>query len=195
MTLRALMAPFVICLALAAVAGNAQAGEYHVYACRTPSGEAAPADGWSGSAIGPSSFAEDTCQQPGGALIAALGDTARTANSDIATWAFEAPAGESIASATLWRAGDADGGAVTGATYEFWLAAPTETGFFEECIFGLACTSRGNPGQPLSAENRVIVPSANLSSHLYASASCGGNPKITCKEGEHHPQRHAPPLG
>src|SRR5271170_676674 len=133
MTLRALMGPFAICLALAAAAASAQAGQYHVYACRTPSGEAAPADGWSASAIGPSSFAEDTCQQPGGALVAALGDTARTANTDIATWAFEAPAGESIASATLWRAGDADGGAVIGATYQFWLAGPSETAFFEEC--------------------------------------------------------------
>ena len=52
----------------------------------------------------------------GGALIAALGDqTTRTANTDIATWAFDAPAGERIAGATLWRAGDADGGAVINA--------------------------------------------------------------------------------
>ena len=28
---------------------RAQPGEYHVYSCRTPSGESAPADGWSGS--------------------------------------------------------------------------------------------------------------------------------------------------
>jgi hypothetical protein len=55
-----------------AVAPAATAGEYHVYACRTPSGEAAPADGWSGMA-GPAfdDFAVNTCAA-GGALIASL---------------------------------------------------------------------------------------------------------------------------
>ncbi len=62
---------------------------------------------------GPAVYAEDTCER-GGALIAALGDAKRTADADSATWAFEAPAGESIAAATLWRAGDAAGGALRG---------------------------------------------------------------------------------
>ena len=125
MTLRVLKGAFVACLALAAMAAGAQAGQYHVYTCRTPSGESAPADGWSGSVAGASVYAEDTCRQ-GGALIAALGDRGkRTANTDIATWAFEAPRGETIAGATLWRAGDADGGAVVNAAYQFWLAGPT----------------------------------------------------------------------
>jgi hypothetical protein len=55
-----------------AVALAATAGEYHVYSCRTPSGEVAPADGWTGSA-GPSydDYATDTCAT-GGALTAAL---------------------------------------------------------------------------------------------------------------------------
>ena len=73
-------------------------------------------------------YAEDTCSQPTGALVAALGDQPmRTANTDIATWAFSAPAGATIAGATLWRAGDADGGAAINATYQFWLAGPSET--------------------------------------------------------------------
>jgi len=184
MTFRVLTAAFVACLALA-TAASAQAGQYHVYSCRTPSGESAPADGWSGSVAGPASFAENTCPQPGGALIAALGEATRTANTDIATWAFEAPAGESVASATLWRAGDADGGAVVNAAYQFWLAGPAETDIFEECGAGLACAGRGNPAQPMSAENRVVVPAANVGSHLYVTASCGGIAKFKCKEGEH----------
>src|SRR5271170_3473313 len=198
MTLRALMGPFAICLALAAAAASAQAGQYHVYACRTPSGEAAPADGWSGSAIGPSSFAEDTCQQPGGALIAALGDTARTANSDIATWAFEAPAGESIAGATLWRAGDADGGGMVDADYEFWFAGPsnpsppTPEDAFGQCESGLGCpTGVGNLGAFQSPENRLAVPVANLGDHLYLNASCVGKTGYACKEGEHDPNGYA----
>ncbi len=45
---------FAAALAAAAAAtmvaaAPALAGEYHVYSCRTPSGESAPADGWSGS--------------------------------------------------------------------------------------------------------------------------------------------------
>jgi hypothetical protein len=190
MTLRALKGAFVAGLALMAVAADAQAGGYHVYTCRTPSGESAPADGWSGSVAGASVYAENTCGQ-GGALIAALGQAKRTANTDIATWGFEAPAGESIAGATLWRAGDADGGAVVNAAYQFWLAGPTETDIFEECGAGLACPGRGNSGQPLSAENRVVVPAANLGSHLYVIASCGGVAKFNCKEGEHDANGYA----
>ncbi len=36
-------------LAVLLVSSTAQAGSYHVYSCRTPGGEAAPADGWTGS--------------------------------------------------------------------------------------------------------------------------------------------------
>jgi len=182
MTLPVLKGTFVTCLALAAMAVCAQAGSYHVYGCRTPSGAGAPADGWSASVTGSAVYAEDTCQQPGGALLAALGQAKRTANTGIATWMFEAPVGESIAGATLWRAGDADGGAAVNAAYQYWLAGPAETDIFDEC---LGCTGRGNPGEPLAGENRVVVPGANLGSRLYAIASCGGVADFSCKEGEH----------
>src|SRR5271155_3294175 len=86
---------------------SALAGEYHVYSCRTPSGESAPVSGWSGSvAPGGASddYAENTCQK-GGALIAALGEqTTHIANTDRATWAFESPATEQLVGATVWRA-------------------------------------------------------------------------------------------
>ena len=91
----------------------AQAGRYHVYSCRTPTGEVAPTDGWSGSVPtgGPyDDYALNTCAQ-GGALVAALGDASpHTALVDQATWAFAAPAGETIAGgpygapATRWPA-------------------------------------------------------------------------------------------
>ncbi len=189
MTLPVVKGTFVTCLALAAMAAVAHAGAYHVYSCRTPSGEAAPADGWSGSVAG-TAVAENTCNE-GGALTAALGAAKRTANTDSATWAFEAPSGESLASATLWRAGDADGGAVVNAAYQFWLAGPIETGIFEECGAGLACQGKGNPAQPLSAENRVVVPAGNLGTHLYAIVSCGGVAGFDCKEGEHDANGYA----
>ena len=101
----AVLAAAAVALAPGAlVAGSAHAGEFHLYSCRTPSGAAAPADGWSPSHTGPYTYAENTCAQ-GGSLIAALRPSpGRTANTDIATWEFAAPTPERIAAATLWRA-------------------------------------------------------------------------------------------
>src|SRR6476646_5236016 len=85
-----------LCAALAPAA--ARGGSYHVYGCRTPGGEAAPVDGWSGTKVGSFTHAENTCGLPGGALVAALGDqAARTANTDSATWAFTAAPATHIA--------------------------------------------------------------------------------------------------
>src|SRR5580692_9189627 len=99
----------LVSLALTAGAsGVASAGGYHVYSCRTPSGEVAPTDGWTGSVEGTNDEAVDTCGT-GGALTAALDAGAtHVANVDKATWNLSVPAGETLAGATLWRAGDAD---------------------------------------------------------------------------------------
>ncbi|HLH13275.1 MAG TPA: carboxypeptidase-like regulatory domain-containing protein [Solirubrobacteraceae bacterium] len=170
---------------LALAPPRALAGRYVVYSCRTPAGESAPADGWSGSVTGSEAVAEDTCSQPSGALVAGLhAHTPRTANSATATWAFAAPAGESIAEATLWRAGDAEGGAVPedNASYQYFLAGPTETSLFEECVSALGCTSKGS-AQPLSPENDVVVPADHLGTHLFLSASCRGVSGYNCPEG------------
>jgi hypothetical protein len=187
MALRSIRAAIAASLALvmlgASAPSSARAGQYHVYSCRTPAGESAPVDGWSGSKAGPYTYAVNTCAQPGGALLAALGnEPARTANTDIATWAFQAPAGSTIAAATLWRAGDTDGGAAINATYQFWLAGPTPTQIFDECLNALGCPGRGNLAQPLSAENRVTVPAPNMGSRLYVNASCGGVSEYKCPE-------------
>ncbi|MGA2320197.1 MAG: hypothetical protein ABSG95_05585 [Solirubrobacteraceae bacterium] len=166
-----------VVLAAFLTAGIAEAGEYHVYSCRTPSGESAPADGWSGSVAAGGAFddyAKNTCAE-GGALIAALGDqTVHIVHTDVATWAFAAPTPDTIAGATLWRAGDTDGGAAAGVTYQFWLSGPSETAIFDECLFALNCKAEGELEQPLSAVNRIVVPGANLGSRLYINASCGG---------------------
>jgi hypothetical protein len=134
----------------------------------------------------------NTCAEPGGALVAGLRDlTARTANTDSATWAFSSPAATSISNAVLWRAGDADGGAAVNATYQFWLAGPGETSIFEECLYALGCSSRGDSARPYATENRVQVPAANLGTHLYAKASCGGVSEFKCKEGPGDPNHYA----
>jgi hypothetical protein len=166
----------------------ALAGLYHVYSCRTPSGEVAPVDGWSPSATGTATVTRDTCEQPGGALIAGLeGLTMRVANTNTATWTFSAPTGETLAAATLWRAGDADGGAEIGSFYEFWLAGPTgldtPAASFDGCVAGASCPEGiGDPAQPLSTRNVISVPAPNLGEHLYLNASCSGEAEFRCQE-------------
>jgi hypothetical protein len=176
MTLRVAKGALLIGLALAAMAADAQAGDYHVYACRTPSGESAPADGWSGSvAVGSASddYTRNTCPQ-GGALIAALGDeTTHIAATDLATWAFEAPAGEGVVASTVWRAGYLHGRAGEKATYMFWLAGLPNADIFDECLFTQGCGSQGEVTQPLSSANRVGVPATDLSPHVFVNVSCG----------------------
>jgi hypothetical protein len=193
MVWRVLKGAFVASLVLPAMAAGAEAGEYHVYTCRTPSGESAPADGWSGSKTGTSTYAEDTCQQPGGALVAALGEqTIHLSNVDMVTWAFEVPVNETMAGATLWRAGNLHGQAGEKAVYQFWLSGPTEPNIFDECIYTLECKGQGELAHPLSSANRLVVPSANLGAHLYMKVSCGGGfTESECKNGFGDPNGYA----
>jgi hypothetical protein len=169
----------VVCAATAGRAAlapaSALAGRYHVYACRTPDGEVAPVDGWSGTvAVGGKTddYAADTCPE-GGALIAALGDqTAHIANADHANWAFETPLGDSLVGATLWRAGYAHGEGGENATYVFGVAGPGSNDVFDECVFTLGCADMGEPGVPMSLANRLEVSPLNLGTHLYLSVGC-----------------------
>jgi hypothetical protein len=170
---------------LFAIPVGARAGQYHVYSCRTPSGEAAPADGWSASSAGVEPVTLNTCAQGGGLVAGLRAKTARTATADIATWSLGVPVGETLASATLWRAGDTDGGSELSAFYEFWFAGPTNTRgvttAFGQCGSGSTCpVDVGSTSQPLAAENRVVVPAANLGGNLYVNASCGGDPGYNC---------------
>ncbi len=190
------------CACIAAIPGlvhpaEAAAGVYHVYSCRTPWGAPAPADGWSGSKTGVYTFTENTCSQPGGALIAAMGDEIpRETNTDISTWAFAAPAGEKIAAARLWRAGDADGGADVGSYFDAWLAGPSNlpnpTDAFDACESGITCPDgRGTSTEPLSPGNLVMAPEVNLGTHLYVDASCVGQSGRLCAEGQHDANGYA----
>jgi hypothetical protein len=166
-----------------ALTPDALAGRFHVYSCRTPAGQAAPVDGWSGSKSGTYTTAENTCSQPGGALVAGMRNAlGRTANTDYAAWSFGPSASETLAAATVWRAGDAAGGAELNASYEFWLAGAKSNQVFDSCTAEQRCLSEGNPAQPLSAGNVVLVPNANLGGRLYATASCGGVSEYRCPE-------------
>jgi hypothetical protein len=203
MSERACRASSAVTVVLAILAGLtvgptiARAGQYHVYSCRTPTGESAPADGWTGSSVGSETFTRNTCRE-GGALVAALrGRTPRTANEAIATWMVGTPAGEAIAGATLWRAGDTAGGSSFSAFYGFWFAGPTNTegavaAAFGQCGGGSTCpTAVGSTSQPLSTENRVVAPASNLDGNLYLDVSCAGESGFHCPEGPGDPNGYA----
>ena len=184
---RILKATCMAALVSLALSASAQAGEYHVYACRTPAGEAAPADGWVGTQ-GPTddSYAKDTCAE-GGALIAALGDqSVHLANATEALWSLSVPSAETVVGGTLWRAGDADGGSSEDTWYSYALLAPGQFHSFDWCTYWAGCpTGQGNPAEPLAAANRVAVPAADLGSHIYMSATCWGlSEKAYCPAGK-----------
>jgi hypothetical protein len=174
-------------LALTASAAVAHAGRYHVYSCRTPSGQSAPVDGWSGSLGAGGAFDDYTLNScaEGGALVAALGDaTVHAANVDRATWAFAAPQDLTLAAASLWRAGDTDGGSVVNASYEFSIAAPNLASVFDECLYELGCVSEGDLSQPMAQSNRVGIPAPNLGPTLFLSALCGEVASYQCPAGK-----------
>jgi hypothetical protein len=158
-----------------ASAGSAVAGEYHVYSCRTPSGEVAPTDGWSGSvAVGgeEDDYAVDTCPQDG-ALTAALGDqTAHIANIDRASWSFETPLWDRLTAAVMWRASYLQGTPGQESTYTSWMAGPLANDIFEPCVATEKCRGVGSSSEPMSGANRVAVPAANLGAHLEADVEC-----------------------
>ncbi len=188
-TRRRLITAAALAISLTTLAASpistARAGQYHVYTCRTPSGEPAPTDGWTSSSAGAyDNYEKNTCEE-GGALIAELSDlTTHIADLDQATWTFAVPTGDTMVGATLWRADDADGKEEPDAFYESWIAGPTQSEIFDSCVYQFGCiTGVGNTKQPLSEINRVSVPRANLGSHLYLNAACGGAPKVECPAG------------
>jgi hypothetical protein len=177
-------------LVLAVLVVSAWAGEYHVYSCRTPTGQVAPTVGWSESEHPSYDPTLNTCAS-GGGLIAALdaGDAhAPNSETDQATWAFKAPEGETIAGATLWRAGNIAGGGDEEASYLFWLSWGAALGanvhVFDQCIAGKGCVSVGSLVSPLAPENRVVTPSYALDTqYLSLSTYCGSTIKSICPAG------------
>jgi len=170
-----------VCLVPAPVAN---AGEYHVYSCRTPAGAVAPIYGWTGSTTGPWMYDTKNCES-GGSLTAALGgNVSQPANTSLATWTFSAPAGTSIAAAKLWRADSAVSWEAGNNSTQTWLAAPEndESSAFDRCVRYTGCTGIGNPSVPMSAENLVEAPGDNVSgaTHIYMAAECGGSSGTSC---------------
>jgi hypothetical protein len=191
---RRLLAVALACaLAIGALAAAALAGQYHVYSCRTPAGEGITADGWSGSSAGKGAVHEDTCGEPGGALIAGLvANVPRLANEAVATWTFAAPSVDTLTKATLWRAEDAEGGIAVGTYYQTTFAGPNGEDEVDPCTYLNGCRGAlGEIGEPFGRENELVLTAPNLGGRLYAIASCPGNPGHECPEGAADPDGYA----
>ena len=180
-------------LALAVLVVSAWAGEYHVYSCRTPSGQVAPTDGWSASEHPSYDPTLNTCASGGGLIAALDAGYAHPSDSetDKATWAFNAPEGETIAAATLWRAGNTLGGSNGEGSYLFWLWGVAPVGenaqIFDECTASVKnnCVSQGSLAEPLAAENRVTAsPSVLNTRYLGVSTYCGSFIVTSCPTNE-----------
>ncbi len=189
----------LVVLILALEGHSALAGQYHVYSCRTPNEQPSAADGWTKSTVPASAgsvVAENTCAT-GGALVAAVKDGAEHEVGTSAEWELDTPRGEHLTAATVWRAGQANGGYVANAYYEFWMAGPEDLDrppdVFDECVSGFSCPPGGigNSTQVRATENLVGVPSERLTGHVYVHASCGGEPKASCPEGKNDPSGYA----
>lgn len=167
-----------VALVCGAMGGSAWGGQYHVYSCRTPDGQVAPVDGWSETVSQANDHTADTCASGGGLVAALDAGHSHAADTDLATWAFNAPAGETLAAATVWRAGDTAGGGNSNDSYFFWLTGVANSGentvLFDKCNAFKGCSSEGTSQNPLAANNRVEVPEKALHSpYLLLNASCG----------------------
>jgi hypothetical protein len=165
-------------VAAGALSASAQAGQYHVYSCRTPDGAVAPVDGWSEAVSTANDHTANTCASGGGLVAALNAGHAHAADTDLATWAFNAPAGETLGAATIWRAGDTAGGGDANDSYFFWLTGVANSGestvLFDKCNAFKGCASEGSSQNPLASNNRVEVPEKALHSpYLSLNASCG----------------------
>jgi len=190
---RLLRASLSAVLLSAALAASAHAGQYQVYSCRTPWGQAAPTEGWSPSSAGTAAITLNTCSQAGGALVAGLGDQIAHTSVDQATWAFVSLPFEHLVGADLWRASVLHGrNSEEASWYQSWLSEPLAPHDFDQCDYKLGCVGRGEPGDPMWAANRVEIPSVDLGSQISVNVGCAtGQGNAECGAGFGDPSGYA----
>lgn len=141
----------------ALVPAVADAGIYHVYTCRQPSGAPAPTDGWDLDIQVPSGYAGagSSCAT-GGSLYTNFDGTIPHANTESVALRFKPIGGTVIDSAVLWRFshnGDAGGYAV----WDTNIAAPGPVygGDVIENLYGAGQYGTGDT--PLHPSNRFVI--------------------------------------
>jgi hypothetical protein len=198
-TRAALAIAMALVFAVALSSPAARAGEYHVYSCRTPSGGVAPTDGWSAPTHSGEDVTLDTCGETGGGLIAGMDDGymhSAHSGTDKASWIFQAPTNEAVASGTLWRVGSTLGGSNQHAYYAAYMESTPEVGeteAFDVCTAWQPCTSEGNASDPFTPANQVVAPESVLpSTSIALDVACGSAiVEYGCPEGKSDPNGYA----
>jgi hypothetical protein len=196
---RAALTAATALVAAATLAAGAQAGQYHVYSCRTPTGQPASTEGWSAPEHSGEDTTTNTCEDADGGLIAGLDDGyvhSAHSTSDKASWLFKAPLGETVVAARLWRAGNTPGGSNEYAYYAAYAESTPLVGeaeAFDVCSAWQPCTSEGTFSDPLAPSNLVTVPEGALpSNYISLNTACGSTiVGDGCPEGKDDPSGYA----
>ncbi|UUY04114.1 hypothetical protein LRS13_00880 [Svornostia abyssi] len=167
-------------------ATDADAGVYRVYSCKTPAGNIAPTDGWTGTAIAPQTSPSNTCASGGSLTIALNAAIYNPATASMMSWRFSAPSGGTISAYRVWRNAQLTGANEPNATPVAFVARPLNA--FSGAYVAEACRAApegcaglgGAPGvHPgnLIAESLDAVPDAT---QWFISVDCGGVGGYVC---------------
>ena len=112
------------------VTGEARAGTYDVYGCRTGAGTPLPADGWHPYAETAAAFRTSDGCHAGTGLYAAFDPLATIPSQQLVGWEFAAPADTAINGYTLYRTSvvTGSGGGISGRDSWLYHDAPLYTG-------------------------------------------------------------------
>lgn len=177
-----LIAAAIVCVAVAPT--PALAGSYKVYSCKTPSGSAAPTDGWSATGHAPFSSFSNDCTA-GGSMRVVLGGLSQTVGASNVGWGFDS-GGMRIVDYTIHRSGTstATGNGTSGLLYSArQLNDPGGSRAVDYCATYLGCRAVGNPAAGASSPNRLHQSSAQLPADISAwfiTFGCGGYVGFPC---------------
>lgn len=163
--------------AFLAAAPSATAGRYRVWACKTPTGEIAPTDGFvpesSGNAVG--SISNDCVQ--GSVMRATLDAATGQPASARLGWHYTAPPDTEIAYFDLWRSittvqSPNDSGSATPGQYTSWPTPNYSSDAREACTAASGCTSRGVHTSAVVDQNVWYSGPLSGARDVYFSVGC-----------------------
>lgn len=172
----------IVCAALAPA--PVVAGTYKVYSCKTPTGAAAPTDGWSATGHAPFSSFSNDCTV-GGSMRVVLGGISQTVGASNVGWGFDT-GGTRIVDYTIYRSGTstATGAGTSGLLYSARQQNdPGGSRAIDYCATYLGCRAVGDPAAGVASQNRLHQSAAQLPSDVKAwfiTVGCGGYAGYPC---------------
>jgi hypothetical protein len=153
--------------ALLAVVPSARAGTYTVYGCQTPSGSAAPLDGWH-VALSSDSYFVGACPGP---MFMGMEASRTHANGAANMFSFIAPSSTTVYSYTIRRAVRLVSGA--GYYYQGWDQSAGQWRLVNGCAGPSGCNSLGDYTQPYSNSNSFFHKAETDTTEVQLKMLCG----------------------